>query len=103
MDKLNRRRSMVAILSLLLCVLSWELTAALFFRHAVFGGRWLMPLKQILALAVSASLSVYVRVWARPLVQEYRRQGQPIGNTLSGLEIVAVTLMVVAASAFAVW
>jgi hypothetical protein len=101
MDQPSTWRSAALVVSFMLCILSWELTAAMFVGHWLFGAGWFGPDREWAAFGVSAALSVYYGFWGRNLIREHHRKvGQ---EHMTGGQAIAVIVLAVAAGAFGTW
>lgn len=96
-------RSTAALVSLVFCVLSWELTGAMFVGRWLFGPLWFGPHREWFALGVGVGLSAYHLLWGRRLLQKHYRVGDASDKSLTVLQVVAVAVLLVAAGAFGTW
>src|SRR5271169_222002 len=92
-------RSTAALASLLLCVLSWELDAAILFGRWLFGPNWFGLQRVLLALSVSVTLSVFHWFWGRPLLRKHFRPGDQSKRSLTVVQAAIVIVMMVGAGA----
>ena len=96
-------KSTGALVSLVLCVLSWELCAAVLVGCWLFGAGWFGPQRSWAVFGVTAALSVFHSFWGRRWLQKNYRPGDPSQRSLTGGQVVAVTVVVIGAGAFGTW
>ena len=96
-------KSTAALVSLVLCALSWDLTAVMFGGRWLFGAGWFGPHREWIAFVVSAAFSIYHLCWGRPLLRKYYQHGDASQRTLTVGQSAAVIVMVVGFGAFATW
>src|ERR1019366_4933714 len=63
-------RSTPALVSLVLCDLSWILSAAMFGGRRLFGPGWFGQDREWVALGVSVALSIFHWFWGRRLLRQ---------------------------------
>ncbi|MCD4728668.1 MAG: hypothetical protein K8R46_13465 [Pirellulales bacterium] len=91
--QMRESESTAALVGLLLLLLSWELTAAMFLGRWLFGPGWFGPFREWMALGLSVALSIYHHFWGRKLL----RHPHQIGRRLTFSQtIVTVILMITA-------
>jgi hypothetical protein len=96
-------RSTSPVVSFVLRVLSWELTAALFGGRWLFGSDWLGAQREWAALGVSLTLSLYHWFWGRRLLRRhFQLEGQSPG-TMNWGQAMAVVVLMIAGGAFGTW
>jgi len=96
-------RATVSVVSLILLVMSIQLTSALLFGRWFFGPGWFGPTKEIAGYSVSALLFVIHRLTRRkPLIAGYDQKAET-PQYFSGMEAVIVVILVVAGGCFATW
>jgi hypothetical protein len=96
-------RSTAALVSFTLCVLSWELSAAMFAGRWLFGQTWFGPHREWAAFAVSVASSLFHRFIGRRLIRNHYQSGNSSIRSLSAGQAVAVTVLVIAGGAFGTW
>jgi hypothetical protein len=105
MGRENQSRGPVStadLIGILLYILSWELTAALFAGRWLFGPGWFGPWREWVALGISVALSVYYAVRGRWEVLRFFLTAQYCGQ-LSRRQALVVVALVTFAGAFAAW
>jgi hypothetical protein len=103
MDKRSAWRSTAALISFVLCALSWELTGAMFVGRWLFGPDWFGPHREWAAFAVSVALSVFHTLVGRPLMQKHCQPGDSPNRSLTAGQAIAVIVLMVCAGAFGTW
>jgi hypothetical protein len=93
----------LALLSYLLCLLSWQLTAALFLGRWLLGPAGLGPHREWAALALSVVLSGYYVLWGRNHVRRYRRMTRGRREALTWRQALIVAALMTAVGAFGTW
>jgi hypothetical protein len=96
-------KSTAALISFLLCALSWELTVATFVGRWLFGPHWFGTRREWAAFALSVALSIFHRFVGRPLIQRHYQAGDQSNRSLSASQAIAVIVLVVGAGAFGTW
>jgi hypothetical protein len=96
-------RSTAALVSLVLCALSWELSAAMFAGRWMFGADWFGRHREWAAFGVSVALSVFYWFWGRRLLQKNYRPGDTSQRSLTAGQVLAVTVIMVVGGAFGTW
>ena len=96
-------RSTATLVSLVLCVLSWELSAAMFTGRWLFGADWFGPHREWAAFAVSVAMSVFHWLWGRRLLQKNYQPGDPSHRSLTASQMAAVCVMMIGAGVFGTW
>jgi hypothetical protein len=96
-------KSSAALISYLLCILSWELSAVMLAGRRLFGQNWFGPEREWAAFAVSVALSLFYLFIGRPLLQKHYQQGDSFNRSLSGVQAIAVAVVMVAGGAFFAW
>ena len=90
-------------MSLVLLIMSIQLTAAMLFGRWFFGPGWFGPTKEIAAYSVSAVLFVIHKLWGRSRVAgAFDRETRPTQN-ISGTDAVMVVILVIAGGCFGTW
>jgi predicted permease len=103
MYKRPKCKSTAALISFVLCVLSWELTAAMFIGRWLFGPNWFGPDREWAAFAISIALSNYQGLIGRTLIRKHYQFGDSSLRTLTVGQVVAVIVMMIGAGAFGTW
>lgn len=97
-------KSTAALISLILFILSWELTAAIFVGRWLFGPAWFGPFREWVALAISIVLSLYHVFVGRPLLRKYYPQiGVLSQHSLTVGQAIVVVVMMVGTGVIGTW
>ncbi|MDZ4687084.1 MAG: hypothetical protein SH850_18565 [Planctomycetaceae bacterium] len=101
-----KHTSTIALISVIMLSLSWQLTAVVFFGGRIFGPAWpvvFAPHKQWATFAVSVVLSVFQLWWGRSGVREYQRTaGHKEPAVTLGQAALVVVVMIIFGS-FGTW
>jgi hypothetical protein len=103
MNQRSSWKSTAALVSIILCTLSWELTAAMFIGRRLFGADWFGPDREWGALTVSIILSFYHAFIGRRLIQQHSKPCDPSQRALTTWQAIIVILLFVSAGAFGTW
>ena len=96
-------KSTAALISLLLCILSWELVAAMFVGRWLFGPNWFGAHREWIAFAAGVALSVFHILVGRRLMRQHYQPGDESKRSLTAGQALVVIVLVVGAGVFGTW
>lgn len=97
-------KSTAALISLILFILSWQLTAAIFIGRWLFGPAWLSPHRAWVVVAITVALSLYHVLVGRPLLRRYYPQtGDLSKHSLTLSQSITVVVMMIGAGVIGTW